>query len=145
MTLPINYENEDYQFYKTLNEDVQLKPLTQTSNHWDIQIENGDYKNLTGKNSLFNAIIIAIMTRYQELQHIPLYEDFGCRVHELIKANKSDMVKYEIELFITDVLENIRRIKQINDIEITDIDDHYQVYMNITSINDEIIIGSVNL
>lgn len=143
MTLPINYESEDDLFYKTLNEDVQLKPIGK-GKHWDITINNGDYTNVTGKNSLFNAIVIAIMTRYQEL-NVPLYEGFGCRVHELIKANKSDMVKYEIELFITDVLENMRRIKEINDIEITDSDNHYQVYLNVTSINDEIVNGSVIL
>ena len=146
MALPINTENEDYLFYKTLNEDVQLKPVSKTGNHWDIQMFNGDYVNVTGKDSLFNAIVIAIMTRFQELSDIPLYDEFGCRVHELIKANKSDMVEYEIELFITDVLDQMRRIKEINEIRISDNDDeHYKVYLNVTGINDEIANGSVSL
>lgn len=143
MPLLINNANDNY---KTLNEDVQLKPLSNTSNYYDIQINNGDYVNVSGKESLYNAIVIAIMTRFQELSDIPLYEGFGCRVHELIKKNKSDTTRYEIELFITDVLENMRRIKEINEITITDIDnEHYRAYFNITSINDKIINGSVIL
>ena len=71
MSLPINTESDDYQFYKTLNEDVQLKPTFPKSNNWDIQMTNGDYVNIRGKNSLFNAICIAIMTRFQELSDIP--------------------------------------------------------------------------
>ncbi len=146
MSLPINTKNENYRFYKTLNEDVQLKPVSSTSNHWDIQMSNGDYVNIAGKNSLFNAICIAIMTRFQELSDIPLYDGFGCRVHELIKANKSNMVEYEIELFINDVLEKMRRIKEVNEIRILDVsEDHYKVYLNVTSINDELVNGSVIL
>lgn len=146
MSLPINTENEDYRFYKTLNEDIKLKPTSPTSNHWDIQMTQGDYVNVTGKNSLFNAIVIAIMTRFQELSDIPLYDGFGCRVHELIKANKSDMIEYEIELFVNDVLEKMRRIKEVNEIRIVDNgDEHYKVYLNVTSIDDEIVNGSVIL
>ena len=146
MSLSINTENDDYKFYKTLNEDVQLKPILPTSNHWDIQMTQGDYVNVTGKKSLFNAICIAIMTRFQELSDLPLYDGFGCRVHELIKANKSDMVEYEIELFINDVLERMRRIKEVNEIRIVDTgDEHYKVYLNVTSIDDEIVNGSVIL
>lgn len=132
--------------YEILNEDVQLKPTFQTSKHWDIQMSNGDYVNVTGKDSLYNAIVIAIMTRFKELADIPLYEDFGCRVHELLKALKSDMVLYDVELYITEVLENMRRIQEINELIVTDSDAHtYHVYFNVTSINDEIVTGEVDI
>ncbi|WP_296882108.1 hypothetical protein [uncultured Methanobrevibacter sp.] len=146
MTLPVDYESDDYQFLKTLNEDVQVLPVSPTANHWDIQMENDDYVNLTGKESLRNAICIAIMTRFNELDSIPLYEEFGCRAHQLIKANKSEMVKYEIELYISEVLENMRRIQEVNSLKVSDSDTcSYLVEFNVTSVNDETITGSVNI
>ena len=114
MTLPFDSSSDDYRLYKTLNEDVQLKPVSDTGEHWDIQMSNGDYVNVTGLESLRNAICIAIMTRFNELDFIPLYEGFGCRAHELIKANKSEMVRYKVELFVVDVLERMRRIQSVN-------------------------------
>ena len=144
--IPVDVNSDDYKYRKTLNEDVQLKPVSSTSNHWDIQMENGDYVNLTGKDSLHNAICIAIMTRFDELEDIPLYDGFGCRVHELVKANKSDMVKYQIEVFVTNVLNKMRRINQINSITITDDNNaSYKIHFNVTSVYDEIVEGSVTI
>lgn len=144
MFLFVNSDSEDFRFYKTLNEDVKISPGN--NQHWDIQMVDGDYVNVTGKNSLFNAIVIALMTRFKELSDIPLYEDFGCRIHELIKANKSEMVYYQIELFVEEVLENMRRIQEVNEIRVTDSGPYtYEVYFNVTSIDDEIIQGSVYL
>ena len=86
------------------------------------------------------------MTRFNELDFMNIYEDFGCRAHELIKANKSDIVKYKIELFVTEVLENMRRVFEVNEIEVTDSDTYsYNVFFNVTAINDEIVQGSVNI
>lgn len=145
MSLPTDKDSEEYRFYKTLNMDVQLKPVSDTSQHYDIQIENGDFVNVTGKNSLYNAIIIAIMTRFNELQEIPLYDGFGCRAQELVKARKTEMVKYKIELFITDVLENMRRIKEINFVELIESENSYKINYSVESINDETVNGSVEL
>ena len=131
--LNINQNPDDYEFFKTLNEDVKLQP--DDYNRWDIQFENQDYVNITGKESLVNAICIAIMTRFNELDFMNIYEDFGCRAHELIKANKSDIVKYKIELFVTEVLENMRRVFEVNEIEVTDSDTYsYNVFFNVTAI-----------
>ena len=142
--LTVNQDSDDYKFFKTLNEDVKLQP--DDYNRWDIQFENQDYVNITGKESLVNAICIAIMTRFNELDFMNIYEDFGCRAHELIKANKSDIVKYKIELFVTEVLENMRRVFEVNEIEVTDSDTYsYNVFFNVTAINDEIVQGSVNI
>ena len=145
--LPIDVEDEGYRFYKTLNEDIELKP--DEHNQWDMTFENGDIINLTGHDSLRNAICIAIMTRYKELKHNQLYTEFGCRVHELIKANKSSMVEYKLELFIEDTLEHMRRVQKVNWINITDNPKgniyKYQVDFNVTSINDKIVTGRVEL
>lgn len=142
--LKIDTESDDYRFFKTLNEDVKLKP--DEYNRWDIQMINGDYVNITGIESLHNAICIAIMTRFQELHDNPLYDEFGCRIYELIKANKSEMVIYKIKLFTEDVLEKMRRIKEINWINVTDSDNHkYTIQFNVTSINDEIVEGTINV
>lgn len=145
MVLAIDVEGDDYRFFKTLNEDVQLKPVSPTSKHYDIQMENGDYANVTGKDSLYNAIVIAILTRFNELSSIDLYEDFGCRAHELIKANVSSMVNYEIELFIVESLEKIRRIKKINSVELIENEDNYIILFNVTAVNDQQIEGSVTV
>lgn len=141
MTLPIKEESIDYKLYKTLNEDVKLK--SNNYGKFDIQFENGDYVNVTGNESLKNAIIIAIMTRYNELTN--LYTGFGCRVHELIKDNQNTMTRYKLELYVSEVLENMRRIKGVNSINITELDSKYLVEFIVTSINDEIVKGSVKL
>lgn len=142
MALPVDYESEDYRFYKTLNEDAELSHKNK-SEYYDVKIENGDYVNVTGKKSLSNAIVIAIMTRFNELHDIPLYENFGCRIHDLIKDNQSEMVEYEMGLFITDVLENMRRIQEINELEVTPNSEGYKIYFKVTDINDEMVSGSV--
>lgn len=144
MVLPVDMDSDDYRFYKTLNEDVQIKPVSPTSQHWDIQIQDGDYVNVTGFESLKNAICIAIMTRFNELDFIGLYDGFGCRIHELVKANKSEMILYKIELFVVEVLENMRRISSVNGVKVTDDDAYsYHIDFNVTSISDEIVTGSV--
>lgn len=136
--------SEDSIFYKTLNEDVKLTP--NKYGKYDITFENEDYVNVTGKNSLYNAIVIAIMTRLNELDFIELYSGFGCRVHEIIKKRKSNMVSYQMEAFIRETLENMRRIYEINELIVTDSEDSkYHVYFNVTSINDEIVAGEVDI
>lgn len=144
MSLKPDTESYDYRFMKTLNEDAQL-----TSNEygeWDLKMQDGDYVNVTGLESLGNACIIAIMTRYGELNSNPLYDEFGCRVHELIKDNQTTMTIYKMEIFIQETLQNMRRVREINTIQVTQPEPHkFQVYFNITSINDEIVTGGLTL
>lgn len=148
MTLPVDTDSDDYKFYKTLLNDIKLVP-NEYSVHWDIVFENGDLVNLSGKESLKNAICLTIMTRANELYNNPTYSSFGCRIHELIKSNKSNMVIYKIEQYITQVLKDMRRIKKINEITVIDNPNSeywkYKVYFNVTSFNDELINGEVNL
>ena len=141
MVLPIDVEDYSFRFFKTLNMDVKL-----TSNEygeWDIVFDdtNNDWVNCTGFDSLANACIIAIMTRFREENFLPPYEDFGCRVHELIKTNKSKNILYLIELYITETLESIRRIKKVNWVVVEDNPNNnmynYGVRFSVTAVRDE--------
>lgn len=144
MTLPLNTSSYDYKFNKTLNEDVKLK--SDEYGKYDLDMDNGDYVNITGHNSLHNACIIAIMTRFGELKDNPTYTDFGCRVHELIKDNKTKLLLFKLETSLTETLNNMRRIKTVNFLNITENDAHsFDVAFNVTSINDEIVKGQVTL
>ena len=146
--LPRDETSDDYRFNKTLHMDVEVLP-DRWNNKWDLQFSDGDFKILTGADSLRNAINIAIMTRYEELKNELYYPGFGCKIHELVKANKSLVVQKKIQYYCENVLNQMRRIKRVNEIIVTDNKDNnahkYGVYFNITSINDEIISGSVNL
>lgn len=141
MTLPLDTESYAYLFYKNLNEDVKLK--SDECGRWDVDFDfgNDDWINVTGFESVFNACVIAVMTRFEELEFMELYEGFGCRVHELIKANKSKNVIYYIELFITDVLQSMRRVRKVNWVVVTDNPNNdgyaYQVNFNISCTVDE--------
>jgi Uma2 family endonuclease len=143
MPIPIDENDKGYQFMKTLNEDIKL--VSNEYGEYDMEFINGDIVNLTGIQSLHNAIIIAILTRYKELKHNQLYDEFGCRVHELIKANQNNMTEFKMEKFIEDTLTSMRRIRKINWIKINQIPDGYTVHFNITSITDETVNGTVNL
>ena len=144
--LPVDTLSDDYRFHRTLNEDVKIRPVSETSQHWDLQMANDDYVNVTGYESLKNAICIAIMTRFTELDSIPLYDEFGCRVHELIKANKSEMVRYKIELFVVEVLENMRRVASVESVKVSDDKNYsYLIEFSVISISDAIINGSVSI
>ena len=144
MPLRIDINSDDFKFNKTLNEDVQIKP--NKCNKWDLQFKDKDYVNVAGSESLHNAICIAIMTRFKELNNNPLYSDFGCSIHELIKANKSSMVEYKIQLYVEEVLEKMRRVHTVNFVNVSSSEHFkYTITFNVTSINDEIIEGSVEL
>lgn len=148
LMLPRDETSDDYRFNKTLHMDVEVLP-DRWNNKWDLQFSDGDFKILTGADSLRNAINIAIMTRYEELKNELYYPGFGCKIHELVKANKSLVVQKKIQYYCENVLNEMRRIKRVNEIIVTDNKENnahkYGVYFNITSINDEIINGSVNL
>ena len=143
MPIPIDETDKGYRFMKTLNEDIKL--VSNEYGEYDMEFINGDIVNLTGIQSLHNAIIIAILTRYKELKHNQLHDEFGCRVHELIKANQNNMTEFKMEKFIEDTLTSMRRIHKINWIKINQIPDGYTVHFNITSITDETVNGTVNL
>ena len=137
----IDYDDEGYRFYKNLNEDVRLKP--DSMGRWDIDFdyEHDDWVNVTGFDSVYNACVLAIMTRFTELDFMSLYSDYGCRVHELIKANKNANLIYQLEIFITEVLNSIRRIKTVHWVNVTNPLDNdtyeYHVNFSVSCMSDE--------
>ena len=52
--LPVNQDSNDYKFFQTLNEDIKLLP--NEYGEWDMVFENDDIVNVTGAESLANAI-----------------------------------------------------------------------------------------
>lgn len=133
--LPVNEDSINYQFFKTLNDDIKLTP--NQYGEWDMVFEDGDLVNVTGAESLANAIIILIMTRYGELKTNPLYKnDFGCRVHEIPKDNITNLNQYKVEKYIEESVKRMRRVKTINSIQVTPNAVGYNVVLAVTSIND---------
>lgn len=143
MVLPVDVDSFDYRFNKTLNEDVKLK--SDEYGKWDLDMCNGDYVNVTGLVSLNNACIIAIMTRFNEVK-TDTYDGFGCKAHELIKDNKTKLTLFKLETYIEDVLNDMRRVQEVNYVDISEnTSESYHVNFSVTSINDETIKGSVAL
>lgn len=133
--LPTNPESIDERFFKTLNEDIKLKP--NQYGEWDMVFKDGDIVNVTGAESLANAIVILIMTRYGELKNNILYkDDFGCRVHEIPKDNITNLNQYKTEKYIEDAVKRMRRVRTINYIQVKPYMNGYNVTLAVTSIND---------
>jgi hypothetical protein len=135
MTLPETNEI-DNQFFKTLNEDIKLSP--NEYGEYDMVFSDYDIVNVSGLESLSNAIVILILTRYNELKHNLLYkDDFGCRVHQIVKDNISNLNTYKIEKYIEESIKRMRRVKRINYIRVKPKQNGYDVVLSVTSINDE--------
>lgn len=143
MTLPVDYDSEDYRFRKTLHSDILL--TTENGYKFDIAFNGADVETVTGNESLRNACIIAIMTRYHELERISLYGDFGCRVHENVKRNANTLTRRRIEAQTIETLEAMRRIKKVNFVEVEQTSIGFDVLFNVTSVNDSTIEGGVSL
>ena len=63
-----------------------------------------------------------------------------------MKDHKSEKVFYNIEIFIANVLKEMRRIHEVNELIVTDKNnENYSVYFNVTSISDEIVSGEVEI
>lgn len=142
--LQANEESIDYRFFKTLNEDIKLSP--NEYGEWDMVFEDKDIVNVTGAESLANAIVILIMTRYGELKNNQLYKnDFGCKIHEIPKDNQTNLNKYKVEKYVEEALKRMRRIKRINFIQVDKIPYGYKVLLSVTSLNDEDVTLSMEL
>lgn len=135
MTLPETNEL-DKEFFSTLNEDIKLSP--NEYGEWDMVFSDYDIVNATGLESLANAITILIMTRYGELKHNILYkDDFGCKIHSVVKDNITNLNNYKIEKYIDEAIKRMRRVKRINYIQVKPEQNGYNVVLSVTSIDDE--------
>lgn len=135
MTLPETNEL-DKEFFSTLNEDIKLSP--NEFGEWDMVFSDYDIVNATGLESLANAITILIMTRYGELKHNILYkDDFGCKIHSVVKDNITNLNNYKIEKYIDEAIKRMRRVKRINYIQVKPEQNGYNVVLSVTSIDNE--------
>ena len=135
MTLP-EINEIDNEFFKTLDEDIKLSP--NEFGEWDMVFSDYDIVNATGLESLANAITILIMTRYGELKHNILYkDDFGCKIHSVVKDNITNLNNYKIEKYIDESIKRMRRVKRINYITVTPKQNGYSIILSVTSISDE--------
>lgn len=131
--------------YKTLHQDLDL---IEKSNHkFDLNFNRGDLVEDAGKNSLSNGIIIACLIGWNELKRSKniIYYDYGNHAYELIKMNKSNIVFYKVEQYFRKCLNNMRRIKEVNDVTVTDTKNGYNVQLRVTAINDEIVNANFTL
>ena len=131
--------------YKTQNKDQLL--FEKTNHLYDLAYSIGDEIQITEGDSLKNAIIIKLLTGYQELYKTdnPTYMDFGNRAWELIKANKTSGNTFKMEQYSYEALNEMRRVKSVNEIKVTDnLDNHgYNIFFNVTSLNDTDVTGDV--
>ena len=132
---------------KTLNKDWEL--IQKSNQKFDLNFVAGDLSNVTDKDSLKNAIILKCMTGYEELYKTgnSIYSEFGNRAYEVIKDNKTEMTFFKVKQYFTQAIQEIRRVKTINELIVTNNDSTsgFDVYFNVTSINGETVSGELTL
>jgi hypothetical protein len=147
MSIYPNNKSYNNRFYKTLNQDIQLKK--QENGKYDLSMENDDYLTVSGLESLYNACIIACLTGYNEIGsrfNNETYTDFGNHAFELLKENKSQLLIYKLEEYFKKVLSNIRRVRTVNEVIISQEDTYsFNVYFNVTSLDDLSLYGNIVL
>ena len=131
--------------YRTLNKDIGM--IQRTNNGWDLWFDNGDLVTAEDFNSLQVGIIIACLTSWNYMNRYgnPTYEVFGNRAYQLLKANKSNMVKYKIEQFFLECLKRMRRVYDVLSLTVFEVpyEPHkYFVEFEVVSINNQLVDGS---
>lgn len=120
-----------------LNRDIDL-------NHagygfWDVCLDDDGFIFIDDVASLENGIIISILTRFRELQELPTYEDYGCRVHEMVKTRQTKLNEFKIKNYIQESVEAMNRIASVEDVELTHTPVGYHAEIYATSITGNII------
>ena len=133
--------------YETQNKDYQL--IHKPNHTWDINYLAGDIVETNGLDSLKNAIIFKIMTGYQELYRTgnPTYKDYGNKAWSQIKANRTENTRYKIEQYILEALKEIRRIRTVDELTVTEdtYNEGYIVEYTVTALNDEQVTDTILL
>lgn len=132
--------SDDYEALRTnLNHDINLK-YKNKNNKWDWEIYADNFKMATGEESLTNGIIHKLLTGSNEMKNNPTYYRYGNPTYDLIKENKTQLTKIQVEEYCRKQLEDIRRVKKINyiNVEETDIDPFsYLVNFEVVSENNK--------
>lgn len=147
--------NEESENLSALGYDIEIQSSPEGHihdfNHWDLIMENHDYTITSGEDTLFNACVIAVLTGYNEIgdrYENETYSEFGDPAYELLKTNKSELVKFKIEEYIKKVLKNIRRVMEIVEVVVSEDEFNpyaYNVFFHVIGLDDEHASGEVNL
>ena len=117
--------------------DINLETINGLE--WDINFINNDLDNLTGEDQVLqNAIILTILTRQGELNPNPTYNDYGSRLHELIKDNDNHLTRARTRAFIKQSVEAMNRVHSVDDVVFSE--DKIHVYVTKTN-GDRLSIG----
>jgi hypothetical protein len=138
-------DTEDRQ-YSTLGRDIDIHRRNEDG-RWDRTLEKGDFKLLKGKDCVENDITIALLTAYNELgsKGLSTYNNFGNHSYELLKENKSSMLVFKLENYFKEVINKIRRVKTVLNLEILEYNIHsFDVIFSVDTLQDVTISGEVN-
>lgn len=114
---------------------------------WDRVVESGDFILDEGMYSLRNAIILKILTVWGELYDNPTYNRWGDTAYRYLKQNKTPMTIFRIREAIRIALDEIRRIKEINVLNVTKNTSNLNkvdVYFKVTAHNDKTVEGGLS-
>jgi len=132
--------------YVTLGKDVNLKYLG--LGRYDRDWYHYDFVQVKNIDSLNNAIRIAVMTILNELNLLEPYDGFGNGAWGVLKDLLTPLNMIKIQQDFITVLQNMRRIKVINDVKV-EVDNKYlntvNVTYNVTSIDDQLVASGVTL
>lgn len=133
---------------KTLNKDILL---TKRSNGtWDFDWTEHDLIEANDLYSLQTGIINACLTSWNYMNRYgnPTYAYYGNRAYTLLKQNKSTMTQYKVKVFFEEVLNNMRRVYSIDELEVYEVKNEpytYKVWFKVRCINDIIVSGELPL
>ena len=132
----------------TLNKDINL--IERDCGYWDYDFQYGDIVHTKNKESLRTGLIIACLTSWNYLnrQENPTYSEFGNKAYLELKKKKSSMVEYTIKQYFLEVLNRIRRVNRVIDLQVLNTKNDpnaYDVAFIVEAINDEIVNGRFNI
>ena len=129
--------------FNTLNKDIALED--KGYGYYDRQMVSGDWVKLTGIDALRNGCKIAILTIINELKDNPTYIGFGNPALLYMKQNNTQLAQTAIKEGVKKVLSNIRRIQSVDVVNVDTVGTPYNIYVyfSCTSIDDQIVNGSV--
>ena len=140
------YNQNDELNTKSLNHDVSLQ-YNPKRNKWDWNIRLDNFRMDTSINSMYDGCVHKLLTGYHEMHKNPTYNGYGNRAWDLLKQNKNNITRIQVEQYSIKQLEEMRRVKEIVYLNVYDSDDPYTytVEYKVICVNDEKVTGAVNL
>jgi hypothetical protein len=102
--------------FDTLNKDILLARVD--GGRYDRVVQSGDFVKATGIDSLAAGVRIKLQTWFNELSSNPTYANFGNKAWFYLKGNNNALHRLELKETIKQCLEEMRRIKSVDSIEL---------------------------